>query len=49
MDAKVSLYSENNDILKNLKANRELFGNGVYSSEVEIVDAMEGNFVAGEE
>lgn len=49
LDAKVSLYCENQDILAQLKVDRELLETIFIVSEVEIVNEIDNNFVNGEE
>lgn len=49
LDAKVSLYSDNKDIVEGMKENRELLEMVFIVSEVEIVDVADETYVSGEE
>ena len=49
LDAKVSLYSDNKDIVQGMTANRELLETVFIVSEVEIVNEVDETYVSGEE
>lgn len=49
LDAKISIYSENKDMLEEMKANKDLLEMVFIVSEVEIVDKADESYVDGEE
>ncbi len=49
LDAKISLYSDNKDIVQGMTANRELLETVFIVSEVEIVNEVDETYVSGEE